>query len=373
MTVAYVLHFYLDEPNVEQLHKRNFTSIDWAEHLANLGVKVVLIGRFHSSIDHRENGVQYHYIADNLPPRIKAHHVAYKFNRKAIQLCRKHKADIILLHDLNNVLPLFQFRSSLPDVALLLQDHSGIYRKRFQPFHYLNLPFLDGLIFAAKGQEEAYVKRKLTTADRCFFIMENSSHFKPIPKQEAIAQSGLTGEPIFLWVGNLTRNKDPFTVFKALAILKNDRWKMYMIYRFDDLLAEVQSAIVKYQLQDQVQLLGPRQREELPLYFSAADYFISASHKEGSGYALIEAMSCGLHPIVTDIPSFLSLTDNGRIGDVWKRGDSNSLLSVLQDRLKKPSQSSLVQQHFRENFSFEALARQTLQCFEKVLERRKND
>ena len=49
----------------------------------------------------------------------------------------------------------------------------------------------------------------------------------------------------------------------------------------------------------------------------AADLFVLGSHREGSGYSLIEALACGLPPIVTDIPSFRSLTGAGVVGALW--------------------------------------------------------
>ena len=61
----------------------------------------------------------------------------------------------------------------------------------------------------------------------------------------------------------------------------------------------------------------------MPNYYSAADVFISGSHYEGSGYALIEAMSAGLVPIVTDIPSFRSIA--GDCGERWQPGDARRI------------------------------------------------
>ena len=54
--------------------------------------------------------------------------------------------------------------------------------------------------------------------------------------------------------------------------------------------------------------LGRLPHERLAAYYSAADIFVSGSHREGSGYALIEAMACGAIPCVTDIPSFRAIT-----------------------------------------------------------------
>ena len=44
----------------------------------------------------------------------------------------------------------------------------------------------------------------------------------------------------------------------------------------------------------------------------AADLFVLGSHREGSGYSLIEALACGLPPVVTDIHAFRTLTGCGR-------------------------------------------------------------
>ena len=57
----------------------------------------------------------------------------------------------------------------------------------------------------------------------------------------------------------------------------------------------------------------------------AADVFVLGSHREGSGYSLIEALACGLPPVVTDIPSFRSLTAAGAVGALWPCGDARAL------------------------------------------------
>ena len=59
----------------------------------------------------------------------------------------------------------------------------------------------------------------------------------------------------------------------------------------------------------------------MPNYYGAADVFVSGSHSEGSGYALIEAMSAGVVPVVTDIPSFRAIAgDDTRAMDARRRG-----------------------------------------------------
>ncbi len=67
-------------------------------------------------------------------------------------------------------------------------------------------------------------------------------------------------------------------------------------------------------LRDRVQLLGRVPHLRIEQLMCAADIFVLGSHREGSGYSLIEALSCGLPPVVTDIPSFRALTGGARSG-----------------------------------------------------------
>ena len=52
-------------------------------------------------------------------------------------------------------------------------------------------------------------------------------------------------------------------------------------------------------------------QSELEKIYNQHQFFILGSHYEGSGYALLEAMACGCIPIVTNIPSYKFMTNNG--------------------------------------------------------------
>jgi glycosyltransferase involved in cell wall biosynthesis len=98
----------------------------------------------------------------------------------------------------------------------------------------------------------------------------------------------------------------------------------------DDTLIEAVDQRVRASetLRDRVVLAGRVSRDELPNYYSAADVFVSGSHFEGSGYAVIEAMSAGLIPVVTDIPSFRVIA--GTSGARWRAGDAIAFAEALQ-------------------------------------------
>ncbi len=62
--------------------------------------------------------------------------------------------------------------------------------------------------------------------------MEGSSNFTVGDRNEMRRKTGLTGNPILLWVGRLNENKDPITVLSGFLKLLNDfpEAQLYMIF-----------------------------------------------------------------------------------------------------------------------------------------------
>jgi glycosyltransferase involved in cell wall biosynthesis len=87
---------------------------------------------------------------------------------------------------------------------------------------------------------------------------------------------------------------------------------------------------------------------------------VSGSHSEGSGYALIEAMSAGVVPVVTNIPSFRAIAGDER--PRWTPGDADDFARVLLetcaadlDRLRAAAKA-----RFNSVLSWEAIGARTV-------------
>ncbi|MFL5774102.1 MAG: glycosyltransferase, partial [Flavisolibacter sp.] len=92
----------------------------------------------------------------------------------------------------------------------------------------------------------------------------------------------------------------------------------------------------------------------------AADFYISGSHSEGSGYALVEAMTCGCIPVVTDIPPFRKITDDGQYGLLFQPGDQFDLLEKLSRTIEinKMDLSDKIREYSRQHLSCNAISNQ---------------
>jgi glycosyltransferase involved in cell wall biosynthesis len=68
-------------------------------------------------------------------------------------------------------------------------------------------------------------------------------------------------------------------------------------------------------LESKVKYIGTVPNSDLPLYLNASDVYVSASVSDGTSLSLLEAMSCGLGVVVTDVPAIREWVseDNGII------------------------------------------------------------
>jgi len=118
-------------------------------------------------------------------------------------------------------------------------------------------------------------------------------------------------------------------------------------------------------LAQRVHLLGRVPRAQIETLCRACDLFVLGSHREGSGYALIEALACGLTPIVSDIPSFRVLTGSGANGALVPTGDAAAFaaqivaLAVLPQREAREQ----VRGHFAKYLSPDALGWRLLEAY----------
>jgi glycosyltransferase involved in cell wall biosynthesis len=208
------------------------------------------------------------------------------------------------------------------------------------------------------------------------FEMRDIPQSQPYHDQgEANAETGIYGWPVFLWVGRLDDNKDPLMILDGFEIL-SERYteaRLYMIYGDDRLANKVKDKIDSSDmLKTQVILSGQIEHNQIEQFYKSAHFFVLGSHYEGSGYALSEAMRCGCIPIVTDIPSFRMMTNNGQLGALWKPGDKDSFVKAAIKAIDKPliSEVKACIVFFNEKLSFDAIARDAMHYYQTAIDRR---
>lgn len=129
-----------------------------------------------------------------------------------------------------------------------------------------------------------------------------------------------SGNPIILFTGNINRQKGLIDAAKAIA--KVEVPLTFKMIGVDFLvLSEVRRIISEGNPRHQVIFSQPLPQSELVVEIRKASAFIFLSKSEGLGKSLLEAMSCGIVPIVPRSQPFTSFVrdlDNGFLVDPRK-------------------------------------------------------
>lgn len=301
-------------------------------------------------------------------------HVKYRFFKsknkfwyipfKTHRYIKTMQPDIILIQGFIFPLQIIALRWSLGDkVKIILQHRGGKpftgIKKRLQQ---LSDRYINAYLFTGAENANEWIENNIVAEKRkCYELLAASTYFKYKGKLKCKAILSFSGSRNFLLIGRLNDGKDPMTVLKAFEEygIQYPDARLYMIYQTEELLPEINDKLQQNEwLSQSVILKGRIEHSELETWYNAADFYISGSHKESCGFALLEAMACGCIPIVTSIPSFRTITDDGRFGFLFEPGNAQNLLDILLN-LKNIDQEKLsksIIHHFQNSLSFKSIA-----------------
>jgi glycosyltransferase involved in cell wall biosynthesis len=294
--------------------------------------------------------------------RNKFWHIPFATHR----FIKKEKPDVVLVQGFVFVLQVMALRWVLGKKCIILVQHHGE-----KPFSGIKGFFqrkadacINGYLFTALGNAGIWIDKKvISNRKKCFSILSASTQFAAKDKAQCKQITRIKGTVNFIWVGRLNANKDPVTVLKAFEkfIAGYPGVALYMIYQTEELLDVIKKMIAgSATLQTAVHLVGKIEHNKLEAWYNAADFYISGSHSEGSGYALVEAMACGCIPVVSAIPSFKKITRSGEFGILFEPGNAGELYQKLvgTNSLDKENYSRIIQQYSAAQLSYKAVADQ---------------
>jgi glycosyltransferase involved in cell wall biosynthesis len=96
------------------------------------------------------------------------------------------------------------------------------------------------------------------------------------------------------------------------------------------LSAKIHAIFQNAGLIDRVHFPGQVNQAELPLYYHAADLYISTSHSDGTSISLLEALASGNPVLLSDIPGNREwVTSPGEVGWLFEDGNANDLEKAI--------------------------------------------
>lgn len=344
------------------------------------GCEVAVVQAAHEDENRVLDAVAYHFVAERpaSAARRRLGRWAAPLTQRVLDRVVSLDPDVVHFHGLSFPRHASRLVEAVGGLPVLAQDHADrpapVWRRRIDRRAFAGLA---GVLFTAREQAGPLRDLGLLPPDvPVFEVFESTTRFTPGDVREARRLTGLGGDPCLLWVGRLDRNKDPLTVLEAFSrtadVLPDAR--LWMCYRDAPLLAAVESRVRSSRaLQGRVCLMGERPREEVERLLRASDFLVLGSHREGSGYAVIEALACGTVPLVTDIPSLRRVTGGGKAGALSPPGDASAMTRamVAWARLDRTALRRAAREHFERSLSLAALGSELRMAYEAAASSRR--
>lgn len=189
------------------------------------------------------------------------------------------------------------------------------------------------------------------------------------------------GQPLVLFVGILSRDKQPRVLFEAWAsLLRAGARPGVLVFvgptssrQFEadaDLADGIRADAERSGIGDRVRFVPPT--HDVHEYFQAADIYVLPSAREGLPIALIEAMACGLPAIASRLPGSTDEVITDQLdGLLVTPGDASAFAAALERLLDDPDLArtlgAAARRTVEERFGIERVAEEWLKAYRDVL------
>ena len=248
----------------------------------------------------------------------------YSFSSNGYDLLKGRRTDLVHAHSLPSPGYLglkLKEKKKAPLVVTLHGGEVNILSKRpaFKKINRMILQKTDSVVCVSKQLSR--------TANKMFDI--KTEYIPNGVDTTRFSHDGGKKDIDLLFVGMLREEKGLDTLFDALGRFKGRPPKTLIVGK-GPLRKWVEKEIKGRKIGKNVIMKGFVRNESLPNLLNRARAFVLPSRTEGLSMALLEAMSCGVVPVVTDVGSSGSVVRNGRGGLVVPPDDPRALAGAFR-------------------------------------------
>jgi glycosyltransferase involved in cell wall biosynthesis len=263
----------------------------------------------------------------------------FDFFRRLTRLLREKTPDVIVAHLFGNhaLVAWAAFLARVPETyGVSANDPVHFAKSVWKPMALAHAarPFCRGEIAVSEAVGRVLTSRLRLPAQRITVIPNGCS----VEEIAARAETGrkaaqrTSGNARVFMAARFASSKDHPTALRAIQLLRSEGrevelWLAGGIQR-QILRTNTESLADQLGIRDLVQFLGTR--DDVPELMGASDIVIHATHSEGFGMVVIEAMAAGVPVISTDVPACREVLDGGRCGLLVPLSDPVALAEAIR-------------------------------------------
>ena len=147
-----------------------------------------------------------------------------------------------------------------------------------------------------------------------------------------------------LFIGSVTDRKKPHMIIEAIQRINDKSYHLTIVGPApnEKYFKELKDLIDKSDLQNQVSLIGPVDRESVKDYYSTSNLMILPSISEGLARVIFESQVAMCPVLVTDAPGMSDIVIDGQTGYVFESNNLDSLCLKIEYIKDNYDEASLV-------------------------------
>lgn len=314
-------------------------------------------------------GLDYHYIEKRSGLDLRSSRTMYRW-------LRDRRPDVVITHMTQTFLPFLRYKLSNRRAKLIIVEHhsNALKTKKDWMLSLINHWLASATVYLT-DQYRDQVKKKLK-----FFVRKRKVHvipngldvdrYSPASKREF-----RTGKVVFGMQGRMVETKDYKTLLRAFARFRETAAggteATLEIAGDGPMRAELEALARELGMAESVTFLGMISQDELISRLQRWDVFVLSTLGETMSRALMEAQSCGLPVIASDVSGVSAAIEDQQTGILVPPQNVEALASALSDLAAAPeirrSLSENARRHAVEYFSADQSWKRYQEVVAKVL------
>lgn len=123
------------------------------------------------------------------------------------------------------------------------------------------------------------------------------------------------------------------TILKAFVLISREHKDVVLIQKYYNAdpvrLSYLKKIACEMGIEGRVRWIGELDYNEMPFLYNSADIVVSIPSSDGTPLSLLEAMACGVPPIISDLPSVMEWVEPGKSGIVVPVGNYRALAKAI--------------------------------------------